>query len=163
MNIPQQYNQLMPYLIVKGAGDFKKFMETVFGATEQLTVPGTDGGIMHGELKLGEAVIMYADAGGPFSVMNAGMFLHVEDADDTYHKALKAGAVTVAGQEPSDKDYGRACGVTDPFGNVWWITSEGGRRSEVGSQKSEVGSPRSEVGRSLKSEKGFQVTRGYNS
>ena len=78
---------------------------------------------MHGELRIGDAVIMFAEAGGQFTVMNAGMYIHVDDADITYQKALDAGAVTVEGQEPSDKDYGRTCGVTDPFGNTWWITA----------------------------------------
>ena len=49
--------------------------------------------------------------------------VHVGDADATYKKALAAGSLTVDGQEPSDKDYGRTCGVKDPFGNTWWITS----------------------------------------
>ncbi len=55
--------------------------------------------------------------------MNAGMFIYVDDADTAYQKALTAGATTVEGQEPSDKEYGRACGIKDPFGNTWWITS----------------------------------------
>ena len=123
MKIPDQYNRLMPYLILKDTGAFKKFMEKVFDATEQLIVPGEDGTVMHGELRIGEAVVMFAEAGGQFTIMNAGMYIHVDDADITYQKALTAGALTVEGQEPSDKDYGRSCGVKDPFGNTWWITS----------------------------------------
>lgn len=123
MKIPEQYNQLMPYLILKGADDFRKFMANVFDAKEQMIVPSQDGSVMHGELKIGTAVIMFAETGGQFSVMNAGMYIHVDDADVTYKKALAAGALTVEGQEPADKDYGRTCGVKDPFGNVWWITS----------------------------------------
>ena len=123
MKIPEQYTQLMPYLILKGTDDFRKFMVNVFEASEQMIVPAEDGTVMHGELKIGNAVVMFAEAGGQFHVMNAGMFIYVDNADTTYKKALAAGAVTVKGQEPSDKDYGRTCGVTDPFGNVWWITS----------------------------------------
>lgn len=123
MKIPEQYNQLMPYLVIKDTEDFKKFMEKVFDATEQLIVPGEDGTVMHGELRIGSAVIMFAETGGQFPVMNAGMYIHVDNADATYKKALEAGAITIEGQEPSDKDYGRTCGVKDPFGNTWWITS----------------------------------------
>jgi PhnB protein len=123
MKIPEEYTQLMPYLIVKGADDFRKFMTIVFDAKDQLIVPNEDGSLMHGELKIGNAVVMFAEAGGQFHVMNAGMLIYVDNADATYKKALAAGAVTVEGQEPSDKDYGRACGVKDPFGNTWWITS----------------------------------------
>lgn len=123
MKIPGQYNQLMPYLILKGSNDFIKFMEKVFDAKEQLIVPGKDGSIMHGELKVGNAVVMFGEAGDQFPAMTAGMFIYVDDADSTYKKALEAGAITVPGQEPSDRDYGRTCGVKDPFGNTWWITS----------------------------------------
>jgi PhnB protein len=123
MQVPEQYNPVMPYLILKNAGSFKQFMQTVFDATEQLTVPDANGGVMHGELRMGDAVIMYGEASEQFNVMNAGMFIYVADADTTYQKALAAGAITVPGQEPSDKDYGRTCGVTDSFGNTWWITS----------------------------------------
>lgn len=123
MQIPEQYTQLMPYLILKNTDGFRKFMATVFDAKEQLIVPSGDGSVMHGELRIGDAVIMFAEAGGQFTVMNAGMFIYVENTDNTYQKALQAGAITVEGQEPSDKDYGRACGVKDPFGNTWWITS----------------------------------------
>jgi PhnB protein len=123
MKIPEQYTQLMPYLILKGTDGFRRFMVKVFDASEQMIVPAEDGAVMHGELKIGNAVVMFAEAGGQFHVMNAGMLIYVDNADATYKKALAAGAVTVKGQEPSDKDYGRTCGVTDPFGNVWWITS----------------------------------------
>lgn len=123
MLIPEQYNQIMPYLVLKNTIHFKNFMQSVFDATEQLTVAAENGTIMHGELRVANGVIMYGEASEQFPVMNAGMFIYVEDADSTYKKALVAGAVTVTGQEPSDKDYGRTCGVTDPFGNIWWITS----------------------------------------
>lgn len=123
MTIPEQYNQVMPYLILKGTGDFLKFMTTVFDAEEQLIVPTENGAVMHGEIKLGKSVIMFAESGEQFTPMPAGIFVYVDNADVTYQKALSAGATTVPGQEPSDKNYGRTCGVTDPFGNTWWITS----------------------------------------
>jgi PhnB protein len=123
MQIPAQYHQLMPYLVLAGSVQFKQFMQTVFDAKEQLIVPAENGSIMHGEIRIGNAVIMFGEASKQFPVMNAGMFIYVENADTTYKKALDAGAVTVPGQAPSDKDYGRTCGVTDPFGNIWWITS----------------------------------------
>ncbi len=98
-------------------------MQKVFGATEQMTAPTDNGKVMHGELKVGNSVIMYADTNDQFHSNTTGMFIFVDDADLTYKKALAAGAATVPGNEPSDKDYGRTCGVTDPFGNTWWITS----------------------------------------
>ena len=62
MQIPSHYNRLMPYMIVPGAYEFIAFMKAIFGAGEQLIVPRSEGIIMHGELRIGDAVIMFADA-----------------------------------------------------------------------------------------------------
>jgi len=51
----------------------------------------------------------------------AGLFIYVENADEGFRKAKEAGAQVI--MEPVDREYGRSCGVKDPFGNTWWITS----------------------------------------
>lgn len=119
MQIPAQYNQLMPYLIIPDAGGFGSFMKTVFGAAEQMLVPRGDGGlIMHGELRIGNAVVMYADATEQSAARPAGMFIYVMNVDDTYTKAMAAGATST--MPPAQMDYGYSCGFKDPFGNDWW-------------------------------------------
>jgi len=120
MKIPPQYNRLMPYLIIPDAARFIEFMKQVFGATEQMRVPGEGGTVMHGEIRLGETVIMLAEASEQFSAKPAGMFIYVENLKEVYEKALQAGAVSV--MEPMQKDYGFTCGFSDPFGNDWWPT-----------------------------------------
>ena len=67
MKIPPQYNRLMPYLIIPNAADFIVFMKEVFGAEEQIIVPRSEGIIMHGELRIGDAVIMFADVTPEFA------------------------------------------------------------------------------------------------
>ena len=64
---------------------------------------------------------MFAKSGGQWKPRTADMFVYVENADETYDRSLKHGATTIMG--PADQNYGRSCGVTDPFGNIWWITS----------------------------------------
>lgn len=120
MKIPPQYNRLMPYLIIPGAAKFIEFMKHVFAATEQMTVPGEEGTIMHGEIRLGENVIMLAEASALFPAKPAGMFVYVEKVTEVYEKAIAAGAISI--MEPVKKDYGFTCGFTDPFGNDWWPT-----------------------------------------
>jgi len=120
MNIPAQYNRLMPYLIVPGAAGFIHFMKEVFGAEEQIQVPRSEGVIMHGELRIGDAVLMFADVTPEFAARPAGMFIYVDSVTDTYNKALAAGAVSV--MEPAQQSYGFTCGFKDPFGNDWWPT-----------------------------------------
>lgn len=120
MKIPPQYNRLMPYLIVPNATDFIAFMKEVFGAEEQIVVPRSEGVIMHGELRIGDAVIMFADVTPEFGARGAGLFIYVENVGDTYIKAIKAGAVSV--MEPIQQPYGFSCGFKDAYGNDWWPT-----------------------------------------
>lgn len=120
MKIPPQYNRLMPYLIIPHAAQFIDFMKQVFGATEQMRVPGEEGTVMHGEIRLGETVIMLAEASLQFPAKPAGMFIYVEKLQEVYEKAIQAGAVSI--MEPVQKDYGFTCGFSDPFGNDWWPT-----------------------------------------
>jgi len=118
MKIPSHYNRLMPYIIIPHGYKFMEFMKNVFGATEQAIVPRSEGIIMHGELRIGEAVVMFADVTGQFEPRPAGIFIYVENTDDTYKKALEAGATSL--MDPTQQPYGYTCGFHDPFGNDWW-------------------------------------------
>ena len=53
-------------------------------------------------------------------VRNAGLFVYVADANESYNKAIAAGAATIT--PLSSQPYGLSGGVIDPFGNTWWIT-----------------------------------------
>lgn len=118
MQIPSQYNRLMPYLIIPRAYEFITFMKDVFGATEQIIVPRSEGMIMHAELRIGDGVIMLADTTEEFAPKPAGIYIYVDDVDKIYQKALAAGAEST--MEPMEQSYGYTCGFLDPFGNDWW-------------------------------------------
>ena len=123
MKIPENYQTVMPYLILKQAGKFIDFTQKVFQAVENEKMKSMrdENIIMHSEIMIGSSTIMFADSTEKFEPCTAGLFVYVENADETYKKAIDEGATTV--MELSDQDYGRTCGVTDPFGNTWWITS----------------------------------------
>ena len=93
-------------------------MKKIFGATEQAIVPRSEGVVMHGELRIGDAVIMFADVTEQFEARPAGIFIYVEDTDETYKKALDAGSTSL--MKPTRQPYGYTCGFHDPFGNDWW-------------------------------------------
>lgn len=118
MKIPPQYNRLMPYLIIPRAYQFIEFMKKVFDASEQLIVPRSEGVIMHGELKIGDSIIMFADETEQFKARPAGIFIYVQSVDETYAAALANGASSL--MEPGTQPYGYTCGLHDPFGNDWW-------------------------------------------
>jgi PhnB protein len=121
MEIPKGHQTLMPYFIVDGAERFRDFIESVFNGTITYEDTAPDGKISHCEARIGDSTIMFGGSGGPWKPRTSDLFIYVNDADEVYKRALNNGATTVL--EPQDKDYGRSCGVTDPFGNIWWITS----------------------------------------
>lgn len=123
MNTPKGYQTVMPYLIVNGAANFIAFTKKVFKAVEneKMRSMRDEKTIQHSEITIGDSTIMFADSTEKFEPRTAGLFVYVENADETYKRAMEQGATTIT--ELSDQPYGRTCGVTDPFGNVWWITS----------------------------------------
>lgn len=122
MNIPAGHQTIMPYLILQGALKFIHFTKNVFGASEnnEKTLRD-DGTVMHAEISLNESTIMVTDEIKDWPKQTANLFVYVPNADETYQKALDNGASSL--MDLSDQDYGRTCGVRDPFGNIWWITS----------------------------------------
>ena len=121
LKIPEGYQRVMPYLIIKDAAGFMKFMHNVFGAEEKMKHMRDEHIIMHAEITIGECVIMFADATGDYEPRTGGFFIYVSDADAVYNDAIAKGAT--AGSPMSDQPYGRSGGVIDPFGNTWWITT----------------------------------------
>lgn len=125
LKVPEDYQAVMPYLIIPNADAFFDFMQVVFGATQQRKImrEGTNI-IMHAEVLVNGCCIMYAQATEQWTQQNAGLFIYVTDSDKCYQKALDQGAVSV--MPVGDMDYGRGGGVRDPFGNTWWITTDKG-------------------------------------
>ena len=121
MEIPKGHQGVMPYLMMEDSAAFLKFAEDVFNAETTYKAVGDDGALGHCEISISGSTIMFSNSRGDWKPATANMFVYVENADETYEKALGSGATTV--MPPADQDYGRSCGVTDPFGNVWWITS----------------------------------------
>ena len=119
MKIPQQYLPVMPYLIVKGSMAFTDFAKEVFDADEQLIVPAGDSQILHGELRIGDAVIMFSEASEQWKEKTAAMYIYVNSVEEIYRRAQTKGAKSL--QAPHQQEYGYTAGFEDPFGNHWFI------------------------------------------
>jgi PhnB protein len=121
MKMPDYYLPVMPYLILNKASEFLEYAKRVFGATELMIVPGeNDRSIMHGEIKIGKGVIMFAQSTETWKEKSAGMFIFVENVDHIYTTAIEQGGNSL--QKPEKKEYGYSAGFEDPYGNQWWIT-----------------------------------------
>jgi uncharacterized glyoxalase superfamily protein PhnB len=121
MLIPKGHQAVMPYLMLEDATAFFDFTKAVFDAETIHRTAHDKGMLQHGEIQIGGSTIMFSNSRDDWKPATANMFVYVEDADEVYAKALANGAESV--MPPADQEYGRSCGVTDPFGNVWWITS----------------------------------------
>jgi len=120
--IPEGMHSLTPHLVCAHAADAIAFYKNAFGAVEVSRLPGPDGRLMHGSVRIGDSMLMLTDGGGEWKPMPASLYLYVNDADATYKRALAAGATSV--MEPVTQFYGdRQGGVKDPSGNIWWIAT----------------------------------------
>ncbi|MCG7571449.1 VOC family protein [Pseudoalteromonas sp. CNC9-20] len=127
---PKGFHSLTAYLIIDGAAKAMAFYQHVFAAEIVMQMPLPDGGIAHGELKIGDSYLMVADAcpdehfvsphqlgGTPVSMM-----LYVEDVDTTFARAIDVGAKEL--RPVHDQFYGdRAGTLEDPFGHIWTIAT----------------------------------------
>ena len=120
MQIPKGHQAIMPYLMLEDAAGFIEFIKNVFDAN-MTHESMRDGIVGHCEANINGSTSMFSNSRGEWKPATANMFVYVENADETYTKAVENGAETV--MPPDDQEYGRSCGVTDPFGNVWWITT----------------------------------------
>ncbi|MFC0186177.1 Uncharacterized conserved protein PhnB, glyoxalase superfamily [Pseudarcicella hirudinis] len=122
MEIAQGHQAVMPYLMVENARKFTEFCQKVFNAQLTFSRLREDNiTVMHSEIQISGCTIMFCDATDQWKVETSNLFIYVEDANETFQKAIEAGAAIVS--EIANQDYGRSGGVKDPFGNVWWITS----------------------------------------
>ena len=113
---------LQPYLHPLRAEPVLNFVKRAFGAEELGRHATPDGVIHHVTVKIGNALMEMGEAHGPYQPMPTMFYLYVEDCDALYKRALSAGAASIS--EPTDQPYGdRSGGVTDPFGNKWYIAT----------------------------------------
>ncbi len=119
-NKPSGMSTVSPYFLVHDGERFLAFLKEVFGATESGVYRNDEGQILHAELRLGDGSIMFGGATKDWPAETGGVFVFVENTDNIYKKAMEHGSESR--QAPEDKDYGRAAGFRDPFGNTWWIT-----------------------------------------
>ncbi|HEY7010348.1 MAG TPA: VOC family protein [Jatrophihabitantaceae bacterium] len=98
------------------------FLQTVFGAVE---TPGSrmldpDGRIGHVEVEIGDFVVMLFDAHPGWPPTPAYLRVYVADTEDTFDRAVAAGARTVT--RPTVLPFGeQVARVRDPQGHLWWI------------------------------------------
>jgi uncharacterized glyoxalase superfamily protein PhnB len=128
--IPDGMHSVTPHLVCDGAAAAIEFYRKAFGATEITRLPGPDGRLMHGQITIGDSVVMLVDENrlcgmlGPQSLKGTSVTIHlfVEDVDAFFARAVAAGAK--AAMPPADMFWGDRYGVLeDPFGHRWSVAT----------------------------------------
>lgn len=128
---------LAPHLVCKGAADAMEFYKKAFDAVELMRLPGPDGRLMHGSMKINGCMVMLADEFGdvdeahrnaaPPTLGGTAVVLHlkVDDCDAWAARAVAAGAKTI--MPMADMFWGDRYGlIEDPFGHRWSIATPKG-------------------------------------
>ena len=120
--LPEGYHSVNPYIVVDDAERLIHFLVEVFGAAEQGRSLRPDGRIDHGDVRIGDSLVMLSEASEAYPARPSVHFVYVPDVDATYRAALAAGATSIL--EPTEQRWGdRVCGFVDPFHNRWWVAT----------------------------------------
>lgn len=130
--IPEGYRTITPYISLKDAAKAIEFYKEAFNATEIECCHTPDGKVMHAVIKIGDSLLMLSDEmpgsdcciSSPTSLKGtcAMLALYVEDADDLFDRAVKAGAKVHMPLD--DMFWGDRYGqLLDPFGHYWSVST----------------------------------------
>ena len=120
---PPGYTSVAPYLTVNGAEQTISFLVDVFGAERLRMIPGANGSLMHGEVRINDTVIMFTDAVEGWPAVPGHVHVYVPDVDATYRKALSMGAIPVKEPTKGD-DADKRGGFQDAGGTTWWVATQ---------------------------------------
>ncbi|WP_405786874.1 VOC family protein [Streptomyces sp. NBC_00029] len=119
---PEGYTSVAPWVVTDDTGALLDFITAAFDGEEIARVEVEDGSIGHGEIRVGDTVVLAFDRRPDWPVMPTMLRVYVPDADAAMAAAVAHGARVVT--EAVDSAWGDRGGrVRDPFGNIWWVTS----------------------------------------
>ncbi|MEV0893694.1 VOC family protein [Promicromonospora sp. NPDC050262] len=119
---PAGYTSVAPWVVTDDTGAFLDFVTQAFDGEELARVATEDGLIGHGEIRVGDTVVLAFDRRPEWPVMPSLLRVFVPDADAAFDRAVTAGAAVVTALD--DNAFGQRGGrVRDPFGNIWWVVS----------------------------------------
>ena len=113
---PDDWHTVTPRIITSKPEEMVRFVEQVFRGQGEFHANRPS------EIRIGDSLIMISDGDGLREPASAFLYVYVENVDETYRRAVEAGAETL--ELPADQSYGdRRAMVEDPWGNLWQIAS----------------------------------------
>jgi uncharacterized glyoxalase superfamily protein PhnB len=128
--MPGDYPTVTPYLYYEDAGAAMDWLVKAFGFEERMRMENDEGRVKHGELVVGDGLVMVGEPGSGYENPNkrggrgtAGVNVYVDDVDAHFERAKGAGAKI--NEEPSDQDYGdRRYIAEDLEGHDWFFSQQ---------------------------------------
>lgn len=120
---PTGYATVNPFIITRDADGLIAFLTRVFDAVDRPAARtiDDDGLLLHAELQVGEATIMFAERKPGWPHLPALLQVYVTDVTATLERAARGGAEVVT--RPTSF-YGDVFSrFLDPWGNLWWVYS----------------------------------------
>jgi len=118
---PPSYRSVTPFIHIRGTDRLIEWLKKAFDG-EELGRFVHEGLIAHAVVRIGDSIVEMGEGPGHWKPLPAHIHLFVGDSDAVYAQALAAGATVLYPIE--DMPYGeRSGGVTDPFGNQWFIAT----------------------------------------
>jgi uncharacterized glyoxalase superfamily protein PhnB len=121
--IPEGLRPVTPFLHPVGAPALIEFMKEAFGADEISREASPEGMIHHAMVRIGDSMIEMGEAHGVLAQpLPPALYMYVDNLQETYERALKAGATSL--QPPKDQAYGdRTAWVKDAWENIWYLAA----------------------------------------
>ena len=91
---PDGWHSVTPRIFTDDVAGLAGFLKIAFGASGKLQSGSPT------EMRIGDSVIMISDGGGVRGAMPAFLYVYVENADETYQRAIAAGAESI--ERPAD-------------------------------------------------------------
>jgi PhnB protein len=119
---PAGFGDILLGFMPNGSAQFIDFITAAFGAEAIMRHDAPNGTVGHARIRIGNSIVIVSEAHGRYQPMPAGVYMYVENAYEVYERAIRAGASVL--YPIANMPYGdRMGGVTDPFGNEWYIST----------------------------------------
>jgi PhnB protein len=121
-HVPAGLGSVTPYLHPRGSDRLIEFLRQAFDAQEMEVEREPDRTVKHAKIRIGRSVLEMGEAHGEWSPMPTMLYMHVDDVDAAYRRALAAGGTSQ--EAPALQPYGeRRAAVLDACDNQWYLAS----------------------------------------
>jgi uncharacterized glyoxalase superfamily protein PhnB len=112
---PEGWHSVTPRIVARDAAALVAFLRDVFDASGDIQSERPS------QIKIGDSLLMISEA-GEREAFPAFLYVYVRDAEETYRRAVEAGAESL--ERVTKTHYGDLRGmVRDRWGNVWQLAT----------------------------------------